>query len=302
MTSPDHHLPSACLDANALAAVAEGRLPPDERRRAAEHLLGCPRCHAALGEVAVWLGTVDAAPGPTTVHGVVRTRFPRRILAVAALLAAGVGVALWLGGRASERPARTETLAEAAVRLGAPLLPDAVLAERPLVVERGGLTVAAPRGLVLEERPEVRYTPVPGAVRVRVSVRDEEGVLRLDAEPAAVGAGRLAWPETSAGLPPGLRAVVRVVAETPHGVVEGSAAFGTASTHDRQEYLATRARLAASAPAGLAELLSAHVAAHLSLWSEADARLRAARAAGAEAGDVDRLRARVDHQLGLDAR
>jgi hypothetical protein len=274
-----------------LTALAEGRLPADETSRAAAHVVSCATCHEAAGDLAAMLGEGRETSALVVVPGT-RARRVRWVAAAAVLLVA-VGAATFALSRGPTRDGAA--LASAADEAGIRLLTAVEMRERPLGVERGGLTVLAPRGAVPGGRPEVRFTPVPGATRVRVRVRDEDGVVRAEGESSGE---RFAWPEDAPPLPPGSRAVALVVAETPTGDVEGSAAFSVLADARRVAYERDLER-AARAPSSLRSLLSAHAAAGRSLWSEALRALDRASAEGAPAADVQALRGRVEHQLGI---
>jgi hypothetical protein len=168
------------------------------------------------------------------------------------------------------------------------------LAGRPLDAERGGTRVAAPRGAVLDPRPEIAWAPVAGATSYRVTVRDAEGALRLDV-PAS--SPLLRWPDDVPALDAG-RYVVRVRASSPAGETTGSHAFRVSSEAERAAFDAGLAAIRASAPADLRGLLGAHLAARADLWAEADRLLQEARHDGAPGRAVAETQALVDHHLG----
>lgn len=154
-TTGDAATPS-CLDDDTIAALAEGILDPVARATSVAHLATCRRCRTAVASVA------RALADPAVARAIARTDRGRRgrlwriVLpaAAAAAILVALGVPRWTDDRTHRKP-------------------PTPLAERP--------TPTAPIGLVAAATA-LRWTPVPGADRYRVTLFDATGRVRYRTE------------------------------------------------------------------------------------------------------------------------
>jgi hypothetical protein len=161
--------PAGCPGDDALAALATGELPEEERTRVADHVTRCPRCaqdYRLLAEV-----HAEAAVAPR------RRRTPWLSIAAAAAVAMAAGVALRVGPPAS---APDGLRGGEAVRAVTPA-PDAKLAAAPA---------------------ELAWGAEPGAQRYRVRLYDARAARLWESE-TAPATSRPLPPEVRARLVPG---------------------------------------------------------------------------------------------------
>ena len=92
---------SACLDAETLAAWAEGLLHGPERAAAEAHASGCARCQAMLAVM------VRTMPGPPPTPG---SPLRKWLTMLTPALAAGAAVALWFAVDSRPLPAPADSL------------------------------------------------------------------------------------------------------------------------------------------------------------------------------------------------
>ena len=279
-----------------VAGLVSGTLLDDERERALELLGEHPELRTLLGEVdaavAEDAATDIASPADDTAADAhVHTRRGRRFPAIAAVAAAALlAVGLWalLGDRTSDDPSAYARL-EASARALATETPDVfegftplseeALRERPSETQRGGLTLLAPRGAILDGTPTMHWQGGPEGVRYRVTVRDDEGALALD---TTTDASPLAWPEGVAPLTGGARYVVRVQAVDTATLLYGARSFATLDVETKARY--ERGLSLIDARGGPdAEVLAAHWAISFELFAQAGERLDRI----ADEGDAD---------------
>jgi hypothetical protein len=252
---------AGCLDANALAGLAEGRLDEAERDQALAHLVVCPDCRDVASELTAH---VEAAPPARAARRGWRTGVAAAAAAV--LVAFGVHVATRTrgGGDAETRDrlvAAARDLSKAAPGLRLDPLTDAELAVRDADLLRGDGDLASPRGKVLDPRPTFAWPVVPGARTYAVTLLDATGRLWREETTAT----ELRPPDP---LAPGASYVWTLEADDPLSV-RTTAAFEVVPV----EEAAAWARLAAEAerrvPAPLASLLLAHAALRQDLAADA---------------------------------
>jgi len=154
------HLTPHCLSDDAVAALAEGTLEAETRSAGLAHVATCDRCRRAVASVARALADPEVAQEVRTAGFVGRPRIR------------------WLGW------ATVGVAAAAAVLLLA--WPPGL--EEPLPSHRARPITAAPApeavwpvGTVAEAR-SLRWTPVSGADRYRVTLFDAEGSVRYETE------------------------------------------------------------------------------------------------------------------------
>ncbi|HJR35433.1 MAG TPA: hypothetical protein VJ817_10820 [Gemmatimonadales bacterium] len=173
-----------CLDDDALGALAEGTPDPSVRSAALAHLGSCARCRATLASLARALADPNVAREVSVLEAAPRPRWHRFVLPAAAAAA----TLLFLGPLdLRQKPAdlhRSPTITNGS-------LPSAV----------------TPQGAVAEVA-ELRWTPVEGADRYRVTVFDSEGRVVYEVEPVAAVAQ---FPD-SVELTPGRRYLWKVEA------------------------------------------------------------------------------------------
>jgi hypothetical protein len=228
----------------------------------------------------------------------------RRLLPVGLLaLLVGLAVVGWLSRSGGARGSRAERLAAAAKDLAAraprawagivPLEGPAFWDARP--PPEAGLHVVAPRGLVLDARPRLRWTGVPLAASVE---------LRLLRAPSEAGpalwtrngtARHLEFPPEEPALAPG---AYGVEARAAPGADPARASFEVAGPEARERFAAVRAATAEAAPPDLRTLLDAHAAARLGLLLEAERLAQQALAEDARDDDALALLRWVHAQLG----
>jgi len=164
-----------CLDDDTIAALADGGMEGRERDGALAHLARCARCRRVVASVARALVDSDVALEVRSVEQAGRRRTKRLLGRAAAGLAAAAALVLLVRIRYREAapPHRAAPITAAPA-------PDAV----------------APVGPVADARM-LRWTPVSGANRYRVTVFDADGGVRLAAE----------LDSTTVGLPDSIRLV-----------------------------------------------------------------------------------------------
>ena len=263
-----------CPDAAALAALAEGRLPPDERAAVEDHVAACDECRRAVAAVAA-----EAAPAASSASPAGGAR--GRVLWMSAIgIAAAVLLAIgWSGFRAPETPAPSteRELASAASDLVA-ARPELFEGFRPLDhaersargtdVERGGLVLRRPVGTVLGDRPTFSWAAVAGAASYSVAVVGEDGreLWRRDARTAT-----LAWPADAPPLARGSAYVGEVSTAGPLGRVEGRRAFRVASDAAGKALEDAKREIASRVRPALRPLVLAHYALRKGFLEEAEA-------------------------------
>lgn len=178
---------AACLDDDAVAALAEGSLDAASRSAMLPHLAACPRCRRAVASVARALADSSVAREITAAEGGGRRRFYR--VALIALPAAAALVLL----------------------LARPWTPDqgAPLHRAPTITAGAGPTLVSPVGAVADARA-LRWSGVPGADRYRVTLFDAGGRVLYETELADT---RAALPD-SIVLVPGQPYLWKVEART----------------------------------------------------------------------------------------
>lgn len=175
----------ACPGDDRLAALAEGSLGSAARVEVLGHLAGCARCRAAVASLARLLADPDVgAAMPDPPAGTAAAPWWRRtgVRAVAGLAALLLLTVWTLGPRGEPHRAGHITAAPA-----------------PVPVAPVGQVAAA---------PELRWDPVAGADRYRVTLFDSTGVVRYEVELAGT---RASLPD-SVRLTPGGRGWWRVEA------------------------------------------------------------------------------------------
>jgi hypothetical protein len=150
----------SCLDEDTLAALAEGMVEPDRRPSALSHLAGCGRCRRAVASVARALANPEVAG---EIRSLERSgRRPVRHFVPAALgVAAAAAIILFAWLPQLEDP----TQPHRASPITAAPAPEAV----------------GPVGPVSEAQ-SLRWTPVSGADRYRVTLFDAGGSVVYEAE------------------------------------------------------------------------------------------------------------------------
>jgi hypothetical protein len=146
-----------CLDAETVAALADGSLPANARPEALRHLATCAFCRRAVASVAEALVDQPVTHEIEIVEG--RTNRWRRVLRIAVPLAAAatVLVLLWSPSNDSGVPHR-----------GGPLQGSAP-------------TPIGPRGTV-ESAPRLQWTSVAGSERYRVTLFGAQGNVLYESE------------------------------------------------------------------------------------------------------------------------
>ena len=168
---------SAHLDDETIAALAEGSLGADASAAALPHLAECDSCRIAVASVARALGDAEVAHERRSLG-----RLRRPALSRFAIPAAAAAVLLLLVARPWESP-------------------DDVGSHRsPHVTVGASPTPVSPIGTVSDVET-LRWTPVAGADRYRVTVFDASGTVRFESE---VVESSLALPD-SVGLAPATR-------------------------------------------------------------------------------------------------
>jgi len=159
--------PSAdCLDDDTVGALADGTLDITTRSVALAHLASCARCRAAVASVARALADPDVVREVGALDAASRPRW-RRFALPAAAAAAILLVAL--GPLDLHRRERSD-------------------AHRAPTIANGSLPSAlTPQGAVAEVS-ELRWIPVEGADRYRVTIFDADGRVVYEVEPVAATA------------------------------------------------------------------------------------------------------------------
>jgi hypothetical protein len=149
-----------CLDDETLAALAEGGLQPDIRSACLSHLAGCGRCRRAVASVARALANPEVAG---EIRSIERAGRPpvRRFVPIALGVAAAAAIILFAWLPRLEDPAPPHR----ASPITAAPAPEAV----------------GPVGPVSEAQ-SLRWTPVSGADRYRVTLFDANGSVIYEAE------------------------------------------------------------------------------------------------------------------------
>jgi len=263
----------SCPEADLLAGLVDGHLLPAERERLERHVDACDACRGLVAAIA---RQADRIPAP---RALVRRRGTRTIIvaAAAALLAVGVWSA-WYAWR--EPPSERDQAAAVFGQLeaeapklftGVALLSDAELAVPSPVVARGGVTLLAPVGAVLDDRPAVRWEKAAGITAwvVLMLTDDLRELWRLESATNAVD-----YPSDADALPVNQTYIVRVEGHGPGGPVDVEQAFRTASPAARDAFTRRAAAIEGATDAGVRDLALAHAALAQNLLAEAE---RAAR-------------------------
>jgi hypothetical protein len=151
-----------CLDDDTLGALAEGTLGLEARSAALPHLAACARCRAGVASLARALADPDVAREVTALAAAPRGRWRR--FAVPAAAAAILFVLL--GPLDVLRRERSDV-------------------HRAPTITNGSLPSAlTPQGAVADVQ-ELRWMPVEGADRYRVTVFEADGRVLYEVEPAA---------------------------------------------------------------------------------------------------------------------
>jgi hypothetical protein len=279
--------PDERVDANLLAAYAEGRLTGERRARVEALLAVDPEAREIVASLAED-DDVHAAP-----LRLVPRRVPWRTAALAAAgLLVGVALALWAPWKTTG-----QSLEEVAARLAAQR-PDLFAGFRPLDAReleagglsalRGGVVVVRPRGVVLDRPSTIEWRPVAGASQYRLAILSSTG------EPleTITSAGTShPWP---IDLPVawGHSYLVEVATEGAFGHAEGRASFRVRTAEEAAAWARATDEVRARVDADVAHLLVAHLALRRGLLEEAE---RAARAHIASSPDDARGRAVLEH-------
>ncbi len=252
-----------CLDADAVAALAEGRLCGDRRTAAMRHVASCADCRS-------WVA--DTAESLDDGRVVVRRWRPAMAAAAAAALVAALG---WWAVRASAPASPREMVVAAADRMRdghadvfgefRPLT-NAELAEPGPDAERGGMTLVTPAMSFIEGRPVFAWQPVAAATGYAVSARDEDGAVLFELESSEP---RLAYPQALPPIASGTRFVWKVTARGPMGEVRGSRAARRLGDEEAVRYRRGLELLRADAPGRDGAILAAHWAIRFGLLAEA---------------------------------
>jgi hypothetical protein len=156
--------PSAdCLDEDTVGALAEGTLDLAARSAALSHLASCARCRAAVASVARALADPDVVREVAALEAAFRPRWRRFALPAAAAAAI---LFVFLGPLDVLRRERSDVHRAPTITNGS--LPNAL----------------TPQGAVADVH-ELRWRPVEGADRYRVTVFDADGRVIYEVEPAA---------------------------------------------------------------------------------------------------------------------
>lgn len=241
--------------------------------------------------------TPDPFPGGTPGSRGPEVSLRRRLLP-AGLLACVLGVA-GVGALVHCAPAREPaTVAEAWARLVErapaavqglePLSPAELDAAQP--PPRETLVLVAPRGLLGEERPRIRWGGVAAAETVLLELRTAEGEVRW--RRGAVG-GMLEWPRELPLQQPGHYELVLGA-----GGRSASATFELAGPGARARLRAALEAIEAHVPPSLQVLVGAHACARLGWWLAAEARAQQALKAHARDREAVQLLRWVHAQLG----
>ncbi|MFM8979180.1 MAG: hypothetical protein ACKOSS_01765 [Planctomycetia bacterium] len=242
---------------------------------------------------------LPAAPGCAAPGGAApREVSLRRRLLPASLLALLLGVA-GVGALVHCSPAREpQTVAEAwavlqqrapaAVEALAPITAAELAAAQPPA--RDTLSLVAPRGLLSDERPRIRWGGVPPTETVLLELRTPEGEVRW--RYGAVG-GMLEWPRDLA-----LASAGRYEMVVSAGGRTASASFELAAPEARARLQAALDAVHAHVPARLQPLVGAHACARLGWWLAAEARAQEALRANARDREALDLLRWVHAQLG----
>jgi len=150
----------ACLDDDTVAALAEGTLDAEPRAGALAHLAQCDHCRRAVASVVRALASPDVAREARVAERGTR-RAVHRVGWVAFGTAAAAAVLLLVWPPPSNEPPPTH---RAAPITAAPA-PEAITPVGPVAEMRG-----------------LRWTPVSGADRYRVTVFDAEGSVLFETE------------------------------------------------------------------------------------------------------------------------
>jgi hypothetical protein len=147
-----------CLDDDTIAALADGALDPAARARALPHLSACGRCRAAVASVAAALDDPAVARAARAVERPGGRRVLWRVGLPAAVAAAAMLLIFRPQGDEAPGPHRAPTITT--VPAPAPLAPVGPVAAAPVL----------------------RWSPVDGADRYRVTLFDADGVVRYETE------------------------------------------------------------------------------------------------------------------------
>lgn len=198
--SADGQSPSTpdCLDEHTIAALAEGSLSAESRSTVLPHLAACARCRGAVASVARALSDPDvaaeiraaAAGGSIRIHRIARIALP--LAAAAALVLVirlpGVGDGDPPIGRF---PPVTVPVPSTSAPTPAPSPgrddPTPPAHRAPPITAAVAPNPTAPLGAVADARA-LRWDPVPGADRYRVTLFDVEGVVLYETELAGTRA------------------------------------------------------------------------------------------------------------------
>lgn len=151
-----------CLDDDALGALAEGTPDPAVRSAAMAHLASCARCRSTLASLAQALADPNVAREVRVLEAAPKPRWHRFVLPAAAAAA----ILLFLGPLDLLRQQ------------------PAYLHRAPTITNGSLPSAVTPHGTVADVA-ELRWTPVEGADRYRVTVFDAEGRVVYEVEPVA---------------------------------------------------------------------------------------------------------------------
>lgn len=170
---------ASCLDAETLAAWADGTLSRDKFAAVESHVSDCPRCQALLGAFA---RTVPLAPEPWWRHGLsVRWLVP--------LTAAATAIAVWVAVPRREAP----VLESEQVRTEAPVSPNSQerAAEVPATPVAGVEIGARPDKQLDEKKDQLASAPETPSATVALGVPPaaERQARRENVAPKQEGAG-----------------------------------------------------------------------------------------------------------------
>jgi hypothetical protein len=166
----DHRPPSsACLDAEVLAAWADGGLAAPERAAAEAHAAGCAQCQAMMASM------VRSLPAETAVDAV-RSPLRRWMMFLTPAMAGAVAIAVWIGVGRNAAPPPVTTTAFGGAPAETTTDPSlAVPAERP-AEQAPAARLATPQQAAKSSDKrvdELRKAPSPEVLRETAQVASE---------------------------------------------------------------------------------------------------------------------------------
>lgn len=266
------------LDEDLLVGYIEDRLSAEERDAVEALLAQDAEARAMLDLRGESEDPLQQVPAPATARPA-----PRRwAFAAAAVLLLGLGV--WMFGSGDREEPRSEDpatrLLALADRLGASdpatfaTLRARIASGAPVdvpAVERGGIAVSMPRGVLVQASPTLRWQAARGATSYALQIAPEDG------PPVYEATTRETSHAVAEALAPG-RYVCEVEASLPFGTATGTAAFRVADRDERAAFLAAKAAIEETAAPEDLQLVLAYFALDQAFYAEALAALAAQRA------------------------